>query len=120
MTSTDTKNEDCFKLLKGLFMVILDVFENDLGKFCDVQTLKELMYNLLCVMIDPKINNLPDSEQLIRANNMVTLKVLELSEQTISFCALIKLLVDCCANDRTIKFLELVMKVTKPLFSYFF
>ena len=36
-------------------------------------------------MIDPKVNNLQDSDQLIKANNMVTLKVLELSEQTNSF-----------------------------------
>lgn len=61
------------------------MFEFDLGKFCDVKTLKELIYSLLCVMIDPKVNNLPDSDQLIKANNMVTLKVLELSEQTNSY-----------------------------------
>lgn len=61
------------------------MFEYDLGKYCDVKTLKELMYNLLCVMIDPRVNDSQESEQLIKANNMVTLKVLELSEQTNSF-----------------------------------
>ena len=61
-------------------------------------------------MIDSKINNLQDSDQLIKANNMVTLKVLELSEQTNSFCALIRLLIDCCSYDSSAKFLELIMK----------
>ncbi len=41
---------------------------------------------------------------------MVTLKVLELSEQTNSFCALIRLLIDCCSYDSSAKYdNELIM-----------
>jgi cytoskeleton-associated protein 5 len=111
LNNTDCQTDQCFRLLKGLFTVILDLFEYELGKTCHVKTLKDVLYNLLSVMIDSKISNLPDGDQLIKAINMVTLRVLELSEQTSSYCALVKLLTDSCGNDvLSTKFMELVMK----------
>jgi cytoskeleton-associated protein 5 len=111
LNNTDYQTDQCFRLIKGLFTVILDLFESGLGKHCNAKTLKDVLYNLLSVMIDSKISNLPDGDQLIKAINMVTLKVLELSEQTNSYCALVRLLIDSCGNDAlSVKFMELVMK----------
>ena len=62
-------------------------------------------------MTDIKILNYPDGDQLIKAINIVTLKLLELSDQTTSYCALVKLLSECCEQDNlSNKYLELVMK----------
>jgi cytoskeleton-associated protein 5 len=62
-------------------------------------------------MTDMKILNYPDGDQLIKAINIVTLKLLELSDQTTSYCALVKLLSECCDQDNfSSKYLELVMK----------
>lgn len=62
-------------------------------------------------MTDMKIINYPDGDQLIKAINIVTLKLLELSDQTTSYCALVKLLSECCDQDNfSSKYLELVMK----------
>lgn len=111
LSAPDCRIDECFKLFKGLFAVIVDVFETNLGKNCNVKTLKDVIYNLLCVMIDPKVVSLPDSEQIVKALNMVTLKVLEYSDQTNNFCALIRLLTDCCGYEEfSVKYLELVMK----------
>lgn len=85
LNSSDYKVDDCFRLFKGLFTVIMDVFDYDLGKSVNVKTLKDVIYNLICVMVDSKISSLPDGDQLMKAINMVTLKVLEASEQTSSY-----------------------------------
>ena len=63
-------------------------------------------------MIDQKIVNYPEGEQLIKAINIVTLKLLEFSNQTTSYCALVKLLHECCDPETTssTKYSELVMK----------
>jgi len=113
LNSHDCQIDEVFKLFKGLFSVIMDVFENDLGKYASVKTLKDVIYNLLCVMIDSKILHYAEGEQLIKAINIVTLKLLELSNQTTSYCALVKLLNECCDQENSYlssKYLELVMK----------
>ena len=111
LNSNDCQVDEVFKLFKGLFSVIIDIFDNNLGKHASIKTLKDLFYNLLSVMTDSKILNYPDGDQLIKAINIVTLKLLELSNQTTSYCALVKLLTDCCDQENvSSKYLELVMK----------
>jgi cytoskeleton-associated protein 5 len=111
LNSHDCQVDEVFKLFKGLFSVIIDIFDNNLGKHASIKTLKDLFYNLLSVMTDSKILNYPDGDQLIKAINIVTLKLLELSNQTTSYCALVKLLTECCDQENvSSKYLELVMK----------
>lgn len=109
-------NHDCqvelvFKLFKGIFSVLMDLFDSGLGKNACVKSLRDVFYNLLSVMTDSKVVNYPDGDQLIRAINLVTLKLLEFSNQTTCYCALVKLLSECCDQDNlSSKYLELVMK----------
>jgi cytoskeleton-associated protein 5 len=116
LNSLDNEVNQVFSLFKAVFNVIVNVFEFGLGKSTSIKTLKDLIYNLLCLMTESKISSYPDGEQLIKAVNMVTLKILELSNQTTSYCALIKLLSDSCAQLKHFqqpssgKYLELVMK----------
>lgn len=109
----DYQVEEVFRLFKGLFSVVLDIFDNDLGKHASPKTLKDVIYNLLCVMIDQKILTFNEGDQLIKAINIVTLRLLELSNQTTSYCALVKLLNESCQQEASYassKYLELVMK----------
>ena len=89
----------------------MKIFENNLGKYATIKSLKDVIYNLLCVMIDSKICNYADGDQLIKAINMVTLKLLELSNQTTIYCALVRLLIESCDQENfSSKYIELVMK----------
>ena len=111
LNTQDCQVDEISKLFKSLFSVIIDIFESELGKHTSTKTLKDVFYNLLCVMTDTKILNYPDGDQLIKAINIVTLKLLELSDQTTSYCALVKLLSECCNDENfSSKYLELVMK----------
>jgi cytoskeleton-associated protein 5 len=111
LNSRDCQVDEVFRLFKGLFTVIIDIFDFDLGIHTSIKTLKDVFNNLLCVMTDIKILNYPEGDQLIKAINIVTLKLLELSDQTTSYCALIKLLSECCDQENlSSKYLELVMK----------
>lgn len=126
--SPDCQVELVFKLFKGIFHVLMDLFESGLARTASVKSLHDVFYNLLSVMTDPKVVQYADGDQLIRAINLVTLKLLECSEQTTCYCALVKLLAECCAansspssaasssggtsvaGDQHAKYLELVMK----------
>jgi hypothetical protein len=64
-------------------------------------------------MIDSKILTYNEGDQLIKAINIVTLRLLELSDQTTIYCALVELLHESCnqeASYTSIKYLELIMK----------
>ena len=64
-------------------------------------------------MIDSKILNFNEGNQLIKAINIVILRLLELSNQTTSYCALVKLLNESCDQESSYlssKYLELVKK----------
>jgi hypothetical protein len=110
--------EQVFKLFKGIFHVLMNLFESGVARNATVKSLHDVFFNLLAVMTDPKVVQFPDGDQLIRAINLVTLKLLECSEQTTCYCALVKLLTECCAQtsssqaaaDQQAKYLELVMK----------
>lgn len=111
--SPDCQVELVFKLFKGIFHVLMDLFESGLARTASVKSLHDVFYNLLSVMTDPKVVQYPDGDQLIRAINLVTLKLLECSEQTTCYCALVKLLAESCASaasEQQSKYLELVMK----------
>jgi hypothetical protein len=112
LNSQDCHVDEIFKLFKSLFSVIIGIFESELGKHANTKTLKDVFYNLLCVMTDAKILNCPDGDQLIKACHIVTLKLLELSDQTTSYCALLKLLSECCndENSSSRKYLEGLMQ----------
>jgi cytoskeleton-associated protein 5 len=111
LNSQDCHVDEIFKLFKSLFSVIIGIFESELGKHANTKTLKDVFYNLLCVMTDAKILNCPDGDQLYKAINIVTIKLLDLSDQTTSYCALLKLLSECCNDENfSSKYLEILMK----------
>jgi hypothetical protein len=111
LNNSEVKTEDVFKLYKCIFHCIIDLFDNGLGKTASVRTIKDLFFHLLTVMTDPKIVDYAEGDNLIKAINLVTLKLLEQTEQTTCYCSLVRLLAECCNNDKiSQKYSELVMK----------
>jgi hypothetical protein len=112
LNQNDVRVEDVFQLYKSIFHCIMDLFECGLGKSASVKSIKDLFYNLLLVMTDARILAYPDGDNLIKAINLVTLRLLECSSQTACYCALIRLLSECCDQQDNLseKYRELVMK----------
>ncbi|RNA27578.1 cytoskeleton-associated 5 isoform X1 [Brachionus plicatilis] len=104
--------EMVFKLYKGILHCVMDLFDSGLGKSADVESLQSLFDNLLSLMTDERLSKYSDGDQLVRAINLVMLKLLETSNQTNCFCSLVRLLTDSCdvSQKSCTKYLELVMK----------
>ena len=79
LTNNDCPVDDVFKLYKGIFHCLMDLFDSGLGRTASVKSIKDLFFNLLSVMTDSRILNYPDGDQLIKAINLVTLKLLEVN-----------------------------------------
>lgn len=98
------------------------MFDTGLGKTASVKSFKDLFYSLLTVMSDPKLaapessraSAAADGDQLVKAINFVILKIIDCSNQTVCFSALIRLLTECCADQSQDsvenKYRDLVMK----------
>ncbi|XP_010190132.1 PREDICTED: cytoskeleton-associated protein 5 isoform X2 [Mesitornis unicolor] len=82
-----------------------------LAREASTGVLKDLMHGLITLMLDSRIEDLEDSEQVIRSVNLLVVKVLEKSDQTNILSALLVLLQDSLlATASSPKFSELVMK----------
>ena len=90
----------------------MDLFDSGLGKSANIESLQSLFDNLLSLMTDERLSKYSDGDQLVRAINLVMLKLLETSNQTNCFCSLVRLLIDSCdlSQKSCTKYLELVMK----------
>uniref|UniRef100_A0A4W3JI59 Cytoskeleton associated protein 5 n=1 Tax=Callorhinchus milii TaxID=7868 RepID=A0A4W3JI59_CALMI len=83
-----------------------------LAKEASVGVLKDLMYGLILLMLDSRLEDLDEGPQVIRSVNLLMVKVLEKSDPTNILSSLILLLQDsllATANNSP-KFSELVMK----------
>uniref|UniRef100_A0A8D2LPH5 Cytoskeleton associated protein 5 n=1 Tax=Varanus komodoensis TaxID=61221 RepID=A0A8D2LPH5_VARKO len=73
--------------------------------------LKDLMHGLITLMLDSRVEDLEEGQQVIRSVNLLVVKVLEKSDQTNILSALLVLLQDSLlATASSPKFSELVMK----------
>ncbi|XP_061853782.1 cytoskeleton-associated protein 5 isoform X2 [Colius striatus] len=91
-------------------MISLFCIEN-LAREASTGVLKDLMHGLITLMLDSRVEDLEDGDQVIRAINFLVVKVLEKSDQTNILSALVVLLQDSLlATASSPKFSELVMK----------
>lgn len=70
------------------------------------------MNNLITVLLDHRLEAIPDGDHVIRSINVMVVKLVERSNPTHCLVALIRLLKDCVSSQATpAKFEELVLKV---------
>ncbi|MGH0185066.1 UNVERIFIED_CONTAM: hypothetical protein FKN15_017031 [Acipenser sinensis] len=112
--------DDIVKLYSCIIGNMISLFQMEmLAREASMGVLKDLMHGLITLMLDSRVEDLEDGQQLIRSVNLLVVKVLEKSDQTNILSALLVLLQDSLlATASSPKFSELVMKVICCLLFY--
>lgn len=112
MSDTETSKENVLRLYRCILGSLLAVFQcKNLAKEGSRDVLKDLIYNLVTILLDARLMDLEDGPQVVRTVNVMVVKIVEKSDQTLIMSALIKLLHESIASEAcSQKFLELIMK----------
>ncbi|KAL1247383.1 hypothetical protein QQF64_022759 [Cirrhinus molitorella] len=104
--------EDIFKLYSCIIGNMLSLFSMEsLAREASMGVLKDLMHGLITLMLDSRVEDIEDGQQLIRSVNLLVVRVLEKSDQTNILSALLVLLQDSLVSTAgSPMFSELVMK----------
>ncbi|KAH3877159.1 hypothetical protein DPMN_001016, partial [Dreissena polymorpha] len=112
MGDIETAKDEVMRLYRCLLATLVTLFQNSqLAGQASRDTLKELLYNLVTLLLDSRLNDLEEGPQIVRSVNVLVVKIVEKSHQTNVLCALIRLFQECvdsqtCSN----KFIEIIMK----------
>ncbi|GAB6028698.1 hypothetical protein CHUAL_004522 [Chamberlinius hualienensis] len=103
---------DAFTLYRNLTMSLVSLFSlRSLAKRASKDVLKDLIHQLITILLDSRLPEFQNGRSLIRSINVLIIKIEETGDPTNVMCSLIKLLHDCVANDNTSeKFTDLIMK----------
>ncbi|XP_034349845.1 cytoskeleton-associated protein 5 isoform X2 [Arvicanthis niloticus] len=112
MADEKLDKDEIIKLYSCIIGNMISLFQiESLAREASTGVLKDLMHGLITLMLDSRIEDLEEGQQLIRSVNLLVVKVLEKSDQTNIFSALLVLLQDSLlATANSPKFSELVMK----------
>ncbi|XP_051975834.1 cytoskeleton-associated protein 5-like isoform X2 [Xyrauchen texanus] len=104
--------KDIFKLYSCIIGNMLSLFSmENLAREASMGVLKDLMHGLITLMLDSRVEDIEDGQQLIRSVNLLVVRVLEKSDQTNILSALLVLLQDSLTSTAgSPMFSELVMK----------
>ncbi|XP_048856026.1 cytoskeleton-associated protein 5-like isoform X1 [Brienomyrus brachyistius] len=104
--------KEIFKLYSCIIGNMLSLFSMEsLAREASMGVLKDLMHGLITLMLDARVEDIEDGQQLIRSVNLLVVRVLEKSDQTNILSALLVLLQDSLISAAgSPKFSELVMK----------
>uniref|UniRef100_A0A8C7MGI3 Cytoskeleton associated protein 5 n=1 Tax=Oncorhynchus kisutch TaxID=8019 RepID=A0A8C7MGI3_ONCKI len=103
--------KDIFKLYSCIIGNMLSVSIGSVSKEASMGVLKDLMHGLITLMLDARVEDIEDGQQLIRSVNLLVVRVLEKSDQTNILSALLVLLQDSLTTSSgSPMFSELVMK----------
>ncbi|KAM3869850.1 cytoskeleton-associated protein 5 isoform 3-T3 [Diretmus argenteus] len=104
--------KDIFKLYSCIIGNMLSLFSMEsLAREASMGVLKDLMHGLITLMLDGRVEDIEDGQQLIRSVNLLVVRVLEKSDQTNILSSLLVLLQDSLITTAgSPMFSELVMK----------
>jgi len=113
MADEKLEKDEIIKLYSCIIGNMISLFQiESLAREASTGVLKDLMHGLITLMLDSRIEDLEEGQQVIRSVNLLVVKVLEKSDQTNILSALLVLLQDSLlATASSPKFSELVMKV---------
>ncbi|XP_053175118.1 cytoskeleton-associated protein 5 isoform X3 [Scomber japonicus] len=103
---------DIFKLYSCIIGNMLSLFSMEpLAREASMGVLKDLMHGLITLLLDPRVEDIEEGQQLIRSVNLLVIKVMERSDQTNILSALLVLLQESLVTTAGSPMLpELVMK----------
>uniref|UniRef100_A0A8C5MTL3 Cytoskeleton associated protein 5 n=1 Tax=Leptobrachium leishanense TaxID=445787 RepID=A0A8C5MTL3_9ANUR len=104
--------EEIVRLYSCIIGNMISLFQMEsLAREASTGVLKDLMHGLINLMLDSRVEDLAEGQQVVRSVNLLVVKVLEKSDQTNILSALLVLLQDSLlATASSPKFSELVMK----------
>ena len=104
--------KEVMRLFQYLTMVLMSTYHHaELTRSASVSALHDLFHVIISILLEPKMEELADGAQLLRALNVLTVKIIDRSDHTNITSAIIKLLSDAVANSSmNPKFAETVMK----------
>ncbi|KAM4617287.1 cytoskeleton-associated protein 5 isoform 1-T3 [Discoglossus pictus] len=104
--------DDIVRLYSCIIGNMISLFQMEsLAREASTGVLKDLMHGLITLMLDSRVQDLEEGQQVVRSVNLLVVKVLEKSDQTNILSALLVLLQDSLlATASSPKFSELVMK----------
>ncbi|XP_029378491.1 cytoskeleton-associated protein 5 isoform X2 [Echeneis naucrates] len=104
--------KDIIKLYSCIIGNMLSLFAMEsLAREASMGVLKDLMHGLITLMLDSRVEDIEDGQQVIRSVNLLVIRVLEKSDQTNMIIALLVLLQDSLvATAGPPMFSELIMK----------
>ncbi|XP_054632925.1 cytoskeleton-associated protein 5 isoform X1 [Dunckerocampus dactyliophorus] len=104
--------KDIFKLYSCILGNMLSLFSlESLAREASMGVLKDLMHGLITLMLDSRVEDIEEGQQVIRSVNLVVVRVLEKSDQTNITSALLVMLQDTLVSTAgSPMFSELVMK----------
>ncbi|CAJ1057301.1 cytoskeleton-associated protein 5 isoform X2 [Xyrichtys novacula] len=112
--------KDITKLYSCIIGNMLSLFSMEsLAREASMGVLKDLMHGLITLMLDGRVEDIEDGQQLIRSVNLLVIRVLEKSDQTNMFSALLVLLQDSLVTTAgPPMFSDLVMKCLWRMIRY--
>ncbi|KAL3842600.1 hypothetical protein ACJMK2_020593 [Sinanodonta woodiana] len=112
MGDEQASSEDVVRLYRCLLGTLLALFQNtNLAVRASRDILKDLINNLVTILLDNRLVELEEGPQVIRTVNVMVVKIVEKSDHTNILSALVRLLQECVGSETcTSKFLELIMK----------
>nr|XP_006117368.1 cytoskeleton-associated protein 5 [Pelodiscus sinensis] len=112
MADEKLDKDEIVKLYSCIIGNMISLFQMEsLAREASTGVLKDLMHGLITLMLDSRVEDLEEGQQVIRSVNLLVVKVLEKSDQTNILSALLVLLQDSLlATASSPKFSELVMK----------
>merc|ERR1719273_2390268 len=112
MDNASSNAKVVMRLFQYLTMVLMSTYHHaELTRSASVETLHDLFHVIISILLEPKMDDLADGAQLLRALNVLTVKIIDRSDHTNITSAIVKLLSDAVANSSiNPKFAETVMK----------
>ncbi|XP_075932423.1 cytoskeleton-associated protein 5 isoform X2 [Anarhichas minor] len=103
--------KDIMKLYSCIIGNMLSLFSMEsLAREASMGVLKDLMHGVITLMLDGRMDNMEDGMQVIRSVNLLVIRVMEKSDQTNIYSALLVLLQDSLVTNASPMFCELVLK----------
>ncbi len=105
-------DREVLRLLQFVTMILMSTYHHsDITKNASGPALHDIFHIIVTLLLEPKIEQLPDGTQLVRALNVLTVKIIDRSDHTNVTSAIIKLLSDSVAfSASNPKFVDIVMK----------
>jgi cytoskeleton-associated protein 5 len=110
--NSSTMHHDVLSLYKCLLATLLSLCQRkNLAHEATRDVLKDLIYNLITILLDSRLNELEDGQNVARSVNVAVVRIVEKADPTNVMSALIKLLQESVGMETcSTHFLELIMK----------